>query len=62
MLSDIMEVNRLSENSENIFFWLKKNWKLQSISSKKDDISLFSSVDLSQLSGILSLSLREWEK
>lgn len=62
MLSDIMEVNRLSEDSENIFFWMKKNWKLQSIFSRKDDISLSLSVDLSQLSGILSLSLREWEK
>jgi len=49
MLSDIMEENRSSENSENIFFWMKKNWNPLSISSKKDEVLLFLSADLSLL-------------
>jgi len=49
MRFDIMEENRLSENSENIFYWMKKNWNLQNIFSKKDEALLYLSVDLSQL-------------
>jgi len=57
-----MEENRLSENSENIFFWMQKNWNQPNIFSKKDDPSLFSSVDLSHLLGMSSLCLLDLEK
>jgi len=57
-----MEANLSSENSENISFWMKKNYTPPKNFSRKNDILLFSSVDLSQSSGILFRFLREWEK
>jgi len=57
-----MEANRSSENSENIFYWIRKNWNPQKNFSKKDDTSQYFLADLFQLLGILSRSLLAWEK